>query len=112
MKILYKIYARLFAREAFRKLNYHILRFALSGLGILNYYNLKISGEEYFITNILPKFINNNPVFLTLAQILEIIPSFYRKDFLTPLYIFLNLIQKIIIFLKSKNFLQKPLSIN
>jgi len=63
MKILYKIYARLFAREAFRKLNYHILRFALSGLGILNYYNLKISGEEYFITNILPKFINNNPVF-------------------------------------------------
>jgi FkbM family methyltransferase len=44
----------LFARPAFYRFNKVITRLGLSGLGILNYENLRVSGEEHFMRSILP----------------------------------------------------------
>lgn len=49
MNKLYKLYARIFSKPIFEKWNLRLLRFALSGLGILNYYNNKLSGKGHFI---------------------------------------------------------------
>lgn len=67
MKKLYKLYAKLFAKPVFKKWNLRLFRFALSGLGILNFYNNQLSGEEYFIKNILQKYINNRPIFFDIG---------------------------------------------
>jgi len=63
MNKLYKLYARIFSKPIFEKWNLRLLRFALSGLGILNYYNNKLSGEGHFIEKVLPKYIKGRPVF-------------------------------------------------
>lgn len=47
-KALYA-YAYLFGREYFRRLNWLLYRFSLSGLGVLNYQNEFISGEVVFL---------------------------------------------------------------
>ncbi len=52
----YKIYATITGRKFFIKFNKFLFQLSLRGLGIYNYQNMKISGEEYFIKNyILPK---------------------------------------------------------
>jgi FkbM family methyltransferase len=49
-----RIYAHLAGRLSFYKFNYILLRIALSGLGVLNYQDKKVSGETYFL-NLLRK---------------------------------------------------------
>jgi len=63
MDKLYKIYARLFAKKIFEQWNLQLFRFALSGLGVLNYWNNNLSGEEYFIDKILSKYTKEDPIF-------------------------------------------------
>lgn len=64
MELLFSLYRILFAKKYFRRFNYAILRFGLTGLGILNYKNIRSSGEYYLINNILKKLVTNkNPVF-------------------------------------------------
>ena len=46
---MYRLYRFLFARRAFYKMNWLIYRLALRGLGVLNYENEKISGEQRFL---------------------------------------------------------------
>jgi FkbM family methyltransferase len=52
--ILYmiKIYRFIFARPLFLKWNNLLYRLSLSGLGILNYENPKVSGESYFVNKL------------------------------------------------------------
>lgn len=61
---LYKIYAIIFSKPFFYKWNYHLYRCALSGMGILNYYDHKLNGEKHFIKKILPNYISSLPVVL------------------------------------------------
>ncbi|MTI88135.1 MAG: FkbM family methyltransferase [Balneolaceae bacterium] len=63
MNQLYKIYAYLFARPFFQRLHLHLLRFSLSGMGILNFYDNRVSGEKYFIEQVLGRLISKDPVF-------------------------------------------------
>ena len=59
-----KLYIYIFAREYFRSFNTKLLRLVLNTLGILNYENNQISGEDFFLRKILPKYIiSRNPVF-------------------------------------------------
>jgi len=62
MKALFKFYAKVFGKSYFIKLNYYLFRLSLNGLGILNYYNYKLSGEKYFISKILPKYLPKRSV--------------------------------------------------
>lgn len=55
MQVILDIYRFLFARKYFYKLNLHIYKLSLRGLGILNSENPHISGEDYFY-----KYIKNN----------------------------------------------------
>jgi FkbM family methyltransferase len=48
---LVKIYRYIFARPLFLKWNKLLYRLSLSGLGILNYENSKVSGEYHFVNN-------------------------------------------------------------
>jgi FkbM family methyltransferase len=64
MRFLYNTYRLLFARARFRKLNDLLFRLGLHGLGILNYQNDEVSGEEYFVRVILPELIRNDPPLL------------------------------------------------
>ncbi len=43
------LYAKLFAKSCFKKLNLFLYDISLRGLGVFNYHNPKISGEEFFI---------------------------------------------------------------
>lgn len=64
MNKIYKLYARFFAKPVFEKWNLRLFRFALSGLGVLNYWNNDLSGEKYFINKILSKYVKDKPIFL------------------------------------------------
>jgi FkbM family methyltransferase len=55
LNFIIAIYRFLFARPLFYKMNKTIYRLSLSGLGILNYENDKLSGELSFLTNSLTK---------------------------------------------------------
>ena len=48
-----KIYKKRFLKKKYYFMNLFLYKLALNGIGILNYENDKISGEEYFITNVL-----------------------------------------------------------
>lgn len=52
---LIKIYRFIFARTFFLKWNSLLYRLSLSGLGILNYENSKVSGESYFINKLVSR---------------------------------------------------------
>jgi len=41
-------YTRLFGRRRFYKLNFLLMRLGLSGMGVMNYHDYFISGEDYF----------------------------------------------------------------
>lgn len=53
MNMLLKVYRTLFARPAFLKLNRLLYRASLSGLGVLNYENGRVSGEICFLSKLL-----------------------------------------------------------
>ena len=55
MKLVIELYRFLFARPMFHRFNDMLFRLSLRGLGILNYENMKITGEEFLITKFLPK---------------------------------------------------------
>jgi FkbM family methyltransferase len=52
-ELIINIYAWVFARPFFAKFNKFLFRLSLTGLGILNYKNSKISGEQSFLKNYL-----------------------------------------------------------
>jgi FkbM family methyltransferase len=52
-QFLIKLSRWLFARKKFFKLNRLLFLFSLRGLGILNYENEQVSGEEYFLKSLL-----------------------------------------------------------
>jgi len=54
-KFIYR-YAQIFGRNRFFKLNYLLIRLGLSGIGINNYYDFNISGENHFKNFILKKY--------------------------------------------------------
>lgn len=59
MKLVIALYRFLFARPIFHRFNDMLFRLSLRGLGILNYENMKITGEEFLITKFLPKIFGN-----------------------------------------------------
>lgn len=59
MQLLISIYRTIFARPIFFRLNDMLFRLVLRSLGILNYENPKISGEDYLINTILPAKLKN-----------------------------------------------------
>lgn len=63
-KLILNIYRWIFARKKFRNINLALFQMSLRGLGILNYENGKVSGEQHLITKVLPAIIeNDNPIF-------------------------------------------------
>lgn len=63
-KIILKGYRMLFAKRVFRKMNTRLFQLGLSGLGVMNYENDKVSGERYVIRNLLHQLIkSSHPVF-------------------------------------------------
>lgn len=63
MNIIIDIYAQLFGRRAFYKLNKLLYLLSIRGIGILNYKNDHLSGERHFI-NSLKKRYNSNEVYV------------------------------------------------
>ncbi len=49
-----------FLRYIFRKLERDPLNFAYNNIGILNYVNDKVSGEDFLLSEVLPKYISTN----------------------------------------------------
>jgi FkbM family methyltransferase len=49
LSMIFKIYRMIFVRKIFIKFNRILYRLSLNGLGILNYQNNKLSGENYFL---------------------------------------------------------------
>lgn len=54
--LLYKIYATLFANRAMLYFNKLLFQLSLRGMGVLNHYNTKLSGERHLMKRILPKY--------------------------------------------------------
>jgi len=54
MTFLNITYRALFARPAFRRLNESLFRMSLSGLGVMNFQNDQVSGEDHFVHKALP----------------------------------------------------------
>lgn len=64
-KVVLRIYRILFAYPVFGLLNTALFRLSLTGLGILNYENQRISGESYLIKKVLPRYISSaQPIFV------------------------------------------------
>lgn len=53
---IFKWYAKNFARKKFIKFNLFLFHLSVRGLGVLNYYDFKLSGEEFFIKSFLKKY--------------------------------------------------------
>jgi FkbM family methyltransferase len=65
IKMLSKIYRWIFARHWLRKINMTLFQFSLRGLGILNFENDLVSGEQHFIQKVLPTIVYSElPVFI------------------------------------------------
>jgi FkbM family methyltransferase len=63
-QLIINLYRKLFARKIFLKINKALFHLGLRGMGVLNSENYEVTGESYFIKNILKKIINNDrPVF-------------------------------------------------
>lgn len=54
VRFLSTIYILIFSRPFFEKFNNLLFNLSINGLGILNYTNLKVSGERSFLKNYLP----------------------------------------------------------
>jgi FkbM family methyltransferase len=61
-KVVKKVHHYLLCRKEFFKLNRFIYKIALHGIGVLNFENVKVSGEKYFLNKI-SKSIKNPTVF-------------------------------------------------
>lgn len=55
------LYAAVFAKPRFANFHYALLKVALRGLGVMNYYDRSVSGEDYFITKWLPRLVRSRP---------------------------------------------------
>ena len=53
LSLIFKIYSIVFARKIFFKLNKTLYHLSLNGIGILNFQNSKISGEDFFLRSYL-----------------------------------------------------------
>ncbi len=51
--LIVRIYRFIFCRKIFIKINLHLYKLALRGIGVLNSEGLTVTGEKYFIENIL-----------------------------------------------------------
>ena len=86
LKIILKLYRLVFARPIFKAFNTKLFRLSLSGLGILNYENVRVSGERNFIKRILPQYIKSDePIFFDVganigSYSLELV-NFFPKAF-------------------------------
>jgi len=58
LSMIFKIYRIIFARKIFIKFNRFLYRLSLNGIGILNWENSKISGENIF----LKKYLKNKTI--------------------------------------------------
>lgn len=68
MNYLINSYRFLFARPQCRKINEVLFHLSLRGLGILNFENAQVSGEDYLLNEILPKLIKSNqPVLIDIG---------------------------------------------
>ena len=56
LDFVYRSYGRLFARPEFYGMNRLLFNLSLRGLGILNYQNSRLSGEDAFLRNVLAHF--------------------------------------------------------
>ena len=57
-------FAMMFATPKMANFHYFLLKTSLRGIGVMNYYDLVVSGENFFVTNILPRFVQSaKPVF-------------------------------------------------
>jgi FkbM family methyltransferase len=62
------LYALIFARTSLRRLNTLLFHMSLRGLGLLNYYDDRVSGERNFIRKILPGYVTRAvPVFFDIG---------------------------------------------
>lgn len=61
-RIIRKTWRTLAARPAFQKINQLMFDCSLRGLGILNYENNKVSGEQHFIEKVLPLYMLETPI--------------------------------------------------
>ena len=55
LKILYSVYRYLFARSFFVKFNKFLYHCSIKGLGVYNYENMNISGENNFLKKYIKK---------------------------------------------------------
>jgi len=57
-------YAQIFATPQLAGVHYFFLNVALRGLGIMNYYNHAVSGEDFLVSKLLPRIVQNSqPIF-------------------------------------------------
>lgn len=57
-------FAMMFATPKMANFYYFLLKVSLRGLGVMNYLDLVVSGENFFVTNLLPRFIQSaKPLF-------------------------------------------------
>jgi FkbM family methyltransferase len=54
-------YATVFAKPQLVNFHYALLKLGLRGIGVMNYYDRSVSGEEFLIAKLLPRFVQNNP---------------------------------------------------
>lgn len=52
---IYAAYQRVFCRKRWYKLNWLLYQLSLRGVGVLNYQDMEISGEEVFIDQVVAK---------------------------------------------------------
>ena len=57
--VLIGFYQRFFARRCFVSVNRALYNFSLRGLGVMNFENLKVSGEQYLLSKILPSVVGD-----------------------------------------------------
>lgn len=56
---LARLYAAVFAKPEFVNFHYALLKVALRGIGVMNYYDRSISGEDFFINRMLPHLVRS-----------------------------------------------------
>ena len=60
MNFIESFYRYIFARSMFYKFNKLLFNLSIKGLGILNFENNRVSGEEHLIKKILPKLLDRD----------------------------------------------------
>jgi FkbM family methyltransferase len=55
------LYATVFAKPRLANFHYALIKVALRGIGVMNYYDRSVSGEDFFITKLLPDLVRRRP---------------------------------------------------